>query len=56
MSAPASIRLRTPIRVCSMCASLMMQPSAMSERSISLVMIVVAGRYRAWVKIGAVSS
>ena len=56
MSAPASIRLRTPIKVCSMCASLMMQPSAMSERSIWPLMILVAGRYRAWVKIGAVAS
>jgi len=44
MVAPAWIRLRTPTTDRSMCASLMMQPSAMIERSIWLLMILVAGR------------
>ena len=39
-----------------MSASLMMQPSAMSERSIAALDDLGAGRYRAWVKIGAVAS
>ena len=54
--APSPTILRTPTTECEICARLMMQPSLKTARSMVAPLILLAGRYRGRVKMGAVMS